>query len=107
MAKSQMPAIESTPRSVMPSASPPSDAGAASRSTSPSRSSRTMFVWKSAMRTSARRTGAPASAAAERATAPSAAAAAPSAPSPANTCTTMSKSRPKSARSTAIGVPSR
>ena len=48
MAKSQIPAIESRPRSVMPSAAPPSDAGAASRSTSPSRSSRTMFVWKSA-----------------------------------------------------------
>ena len=85
----------------MPSAAPPSDAGAASRSTSPSRSSRTMFVWKSAMRTSALRAGPPAAAPAP---APPPAAPAPSAASAANARTTMSKSRPESARSTAMGV---
>ena len=93
MAKSQMPSIDSTPRSVIPSAEPPTEGTATSRSTSPSRSSRTMFVWKSAMRTSALRAG-------EAQASASASAACASASE--NTRTTMSKSSSDAARSTAM-----
>ena len=94
MAKSQMPSIDSTPRSVIPSPEPPTEGTATSRSTFTSRSSRTMFVWKSAMRTSALRAG----------EAQASAAAAACASASENTRTTMSKSSSDAARSTAMGA---